>query len=173
MWNSKSWPDGMPHQKNGMTASRQAPASTNAREIGFLSKGPLAYFNFRRDAACRVCFRGGDEASPFSTSGIGAGRVVLLHGKINRTETFQEGCRGSLRSTSRTDPGTGPTPKTGCRSGSRFCWVIVLLGSFLAGVQRGAVRGKHADALLLAEFIGWRLLIDAHRIPLAVQFSEK
>jgi len=38
MWNSKSCPDGLPRQKNGVMASKQAPASTNAREIGVLSK---------------------------------------------------------------------------------------------------------------------------------------
>jgi hypothetical protein len=37
MWNSKSWPDGMPRQKNGVIASRQAPANTAAREVGLLS----------------------------------------------------------------------------------------------------------------------------------------
>jgi hypothetical protein len=45
MWNSKSWPEGLPHQKNGVMATRQAPANTTAREIGFLSKLPLAYPN--------------------------------------------------------------------------------------------------------------------------------
>src|SRR6266851_2902318 len=57
MWNSKSCPEGLPHRKNGAMASRQTPANTNAREIGFLSKWPLAYLKpliSCRDAACRV-----------------------------------------------------------------------------------------------------------------------
>src|SRR4029077_1495792 len=43
MWNSKSCPDGLPRQKKGVMASRQAPANTKAREMGFLSKWPLRY----------------------------------------------------------------------------------------------------------------------------------
>jgi hypothetical protein len=91
MWNSKSCPDGLPRQKNGAMASRQALASTNAREIGFLSKGPLAYFNFSRDAACRVFCRGKLR----STGGVGAGQsnsIALENSRrINRAGNHSEG----------------------------------------------------------------------------------
>ncbi len=75
MWNSKSCPEGLPHQKNGMIASRQTPASSNAREIGVLSSLSFTLM-LCRDAACRVS-RGRDGGSPVS-----ADRAILLHGKI-------------------------------------------------------------------------------------------
>src|SRR5258707_1762694 len=63
MWNSKSWPEGLPHQKNGVMASRQMPASSNTREIELLGKWSLAYLKLRisrRDVVCRVSFHRGD-----------------------------------------------------------------------------------------------------------------
>ncbi len=141
MWNSKSCPDGLPRQKNGVIASRQAPASTRPREIGFLSKWSLAYFNFRKDAACGFSFRGGDGASPVSTGGVGGARSNAIASensrKINRTETLYEGGRGSLRSTNRTDHrGLGRHQRRGGDLVPGFCWDHFLLGS------RGAVNGE-------------------------------
>src|SRR5208282_5447219 len=76
MWNSKSCPDGFPHQKNGAIASSQTPASSNAREIGVLSSLSFTLM-LCRDAACRVSRVYGDGASPVSTD-----RAILLHWKI-------------------------------------------------------------------------------------------
>src|SRR5712671_4213858 len=134
MWNSKSCPDGLPRQKNGVMASRQTPASANAREIGFLSKGSLAYFNFRRDAACRIPFRRGDGASAVSTGGVGCAQSNSIASensrKINPAETIYEGCRGSLPSTSRTDHrGLGRHQRRGVDPVPGFCWDHFLLGS--------------------------------------------
>jgi len=58
------------------------PASASAREIGFLSKGPLAYFNFRRDAACRVSLRGGGGLAPSQQVGSAARKTILWQPKI-------------------------------------------------------------------------------------------
>ena len=93
--------------------------------------------------------------------------------KINRTETFQEVCRGSLLSTSRADHrGLGRHQRRGADLVPGFRG-HVWLDSFIAGIKGGRYWGKLADSLLLAESMGWRLLVNAHRIPLAVQFSEK
>jgi hypothetical protein len=47
MWKSKSCPEGLPQQKNGAMASRQAPARTSAREIGLLSNWDLPSFDIQ------------------------------------------------------------------------------------------------------------------------------
>src|SRR6266852_2034307 len=96
MWNSKSCPEGLPHRKIGAMASRQTPANTNAREIGFLSKWPLAYLKpliSCRDAACRV-----------STGGRALRRdeqfccIRKFSEKLTGAKSFRRGCRGNLRS---------------------------------------------------------------------------
>ena len=97
MWNSKSCPDGLPHQKNGMMANRQTPASRNAREIGVLSSVKFTLTSWR-DAAGRVSRVNGDEASPVST-----GRAILLHqrmsGKLTEAKPFRR--RGEVVSDQR------------------------------------------------------------------------
>jgi hypothetical protein len=59
MWNSKSCPEALPHQKKGAMASRQAPGSNNARKIGF-----------RRNLSLEFIKVSGSE------------RAILLHGEI-------------------------------------------------------------------------------------------
>src|ERR1035437_7199319 len=100
MWNSKSWPDGLPHQKNGAMDSRQTPASSNAREIGVLSSLSFTLI-MCRNAAWRVS-RGRDGACPVS-----ADRAILLHwkilGKLTEAKSFSGNVDVSLGSTRWTD----------------------------------------------------------------------
>ena len=92
MWNSKSWPDGLPHQKNGAMDSRQTPASSNAREIGVLNSLSFTLM------LCR------DAAWPVSTD-----RAILLHwkilGKLTAAKSFSE--NGDVVSDQRGRPTTG------------------------------------------------------------------
>src|ERR1019366_4111610 len=102
MWNSKSWPDGLPHQKNGAMDSRQTPASSNAREIRVLSSLSFTLM-LCRDAAWRVS-HGRDGASPVSTD-----RAILLHWKIlvklTEAKAFSE--NGDVVSDQRLESTTG------------------------------------------------------------------
>ena len=66
MWNSKSCPEGLPHQKNGAIASRQVPAKTvpakiEVREIGLLSNR---------------------DAPSWRPTQAQSQKVILVHGKI-------------------------------------------------------------------------------------------
>src|ERR1022692_3709341 len=101
MWNSKSCPEGVPHQKNGVMARKQAVASRKARVIGLVGnlrftvcwctartlrfpvKRPLIS---RRDVACRVSAFQARRGTPRLY-----GKSILLHPKnswkINRPET--------------------------------------------------------------------------------------
>src|SRR6266849_82191 len=125
MWNSKSCPEGLPHRKNGAMASRQTPANTNAREIGFLSKWPLAYLKpliSCRDAACRV-----------STGGRALRRrdeqfycIRKFSEKLTGAKSFRRGCRDNLRSTLEQTTGDWADTKDGASP-----WFPCLLDRFL------------------------------------------
>src|SRR5271167_1419743 len=108
MWNSKSCPEGLPHQKNGAIASRQAQDKNKARGIGFSSNSsepctdPLSAAKriSRRVAACRVfCGRHlgvhGRRGKPRLYR-----KVILLHpkilGKLTGPKPSLRGYRGRL-----------------------------------------------------------------------------
>src|SRR5713226_9497044 len=187
MWNSKSCPEGLPHRKNGAMASRQAPANSNAREIGFLGKWPLAYLKpliSRRDAACRVSKpwsagrpRPAGQArrpsllpssetgqAPISTGrrACGERRAILLHrkilGKLTGAKSFRRVSRGIVRSIDGTDHrGLCRHQRRGVDLVPGFYWI-----SFLGSRAR----------------LGKCLLGDVHgltlrRSALALEFGEK
>jgi hypothetical protein len=80
-WNSKSCPDGLPRQRNGTIAAKEAPASSRARKVEFLSKWKALY-----QVQMRLAKK--------SASHVSTGRAILLHrknsGKINRKETKRQ-----------------------------------------------------------------------------------
>jgi len=106
-------------------ASRQTPANTNAREIGFLSKWPLAYLKpliSCRDAACRV-----------STGGRALRRrdeqfycIRKFSEKLTGAKSFRRGCRDNLRSTLEQTTGDWADTKDGASP-----WFPCLLDRFL------------------------------------------
>ncbi len=106
MWNSKSCPEGLPHQKNGAMASRQTPANSNAREIGVLSSLSFTLM-LCRDAACRVS-RGRDGQAQGQLRLYRQSNSIALENsrKINRSGIIQKGV-ASESAMNEVEPTTG------------------------------------------------------------------
>jgi len=89
--------------------------------------------------------------------------------KINRREIIQEGgvevvCDQRVKQTT----GNWADTKDGVS-----IWFPVFAGFISCWHRRGDSGASLRDRFYLRKFIGWRLLVDAYRISLAVQFGEK
>src|SRR5260370_2948382 len=106
MWNSKSCPEGLPHQKDGAVASRQTPANSNAREIGVLSSLSFTLM-LCRDAGCRVS-RGRDGQAQGQLRLYRPSNSIALENsrKINRSGIIQKGV-ASESAMNEVEPTTG------------------------------------------------------------------
>src|SRR6266478_5861291 len=108
--------------------------------------------------------------------GSAAHGVMLLHRKILEKLTapkpFSSRCQGSLRQRVEQTTGDWADTKDGVAIWFPvFAWIISSWVRFWLGSERGDA-GEACDAASIGGSPpGSRLLVDAHRIPLAVQFG--
>src|SRR5208282_378909 len=151
MWNSKSCPEGLPRQKNGVMAARQQPASTNARETGLLSNLHYPQTDTLRKSERWIrsssCIRHPVEtrlaASPVSPE---TGQATSLHAeqfycirkildKLTAPKLFSSRCRGNLRSDD-VEQTTGDRP-----TGGKSVRFPAFSGFVFSGIVLARIRG--------------------------------